>query len=132
MRIPIVDPLAAHLKKLRKNNQAAAVAPSLAGLPSSGFQTGLSWQFGEILAAAGVTGRNIEGVGKGRGFRSKTFHSARHTCNSLLANAGIPADVRKMITGHSDTATNLDYTHLTDQTKANALVKAFARKKSRK
>lgn len=132
MRIPIVDPLAAHLKQLRKNSQAAAVAPSLAGLPSSGFQTGLSWQFGEILTAAGVTGRKIEGKGKGRGFRSKTFHSTRHTCNSLLANAGIPADVRKMITGHSDTATNLDYTHLTDQTKAKALVKAFARKKSEK
>lgn len=129
IRIPMVEPLASHMKAiLKKPREGLFLAPSLAGLPSGGFQDGLSWQFGEILKAAKVEGRRVEGKGRGRGFNSKTFHSTRHTCNSLLANAGIPSDVRRMITGHADDATNAIYTHLDDATKGKALVKAFTRK----
>lgn len=133
MRIPIVEPLASHLEKLWAQPASSLfLAPTLAEVPAGGFQDGLSWQFAEILKAAGVEGRKVEGKGKGRSFHSKTFHSTRHTCNSLLANAGVPADVRRMITGHSDIETNLIYTHFDDKTKAKALNKAFAPKKQPK
>jgi integrase len=127
MRIPIVDPLASHLEELwKKGPTSLYLAPQLAQ------ERDLSTKFTEILVAAGVVGRKVERKGKGRSFASKTFHSTRHTCNSLLANAGVPADVRRMITGHSDTETNLIYTHFDDKTKAKALVKAFAPQKKRK
>ena len=74
----------------------------------------------------------VEGKGKGRGFNSLSFHSTRHTCNTLLAEAGIPADIRLLITGHGDKRTNLGYTHLNDQTKAKALKKAFQPPKTKK
>lgn len=127
MRIPIVDPLASHLKALwKKPPTSLYLAPSLVEASE------LSTKFAEILVAAGVVGRKVERKGKGRSFASKTFHSTRHTCNSLLANAGVPPDVRRMITGHSDTETNLIYTHFEDKTKAKALEKAFAPQKKKK
>lgn len=128
MRIPLVDPLASHLAALwKKPTSSLYLAPSLANVSIGAGGNGLSAQFAEILVAAGVVGRQVEGKGtKGRSFSSKTFHSTRHTCNSLLANAGVPADVRRMITGHSDDSTNLIYTHFEDKTKAKALKKAFA------
>lgn len=129
LRIPLVEPLASHLEKvLAQPSDSLFLAPSLAGLPA-GHVNGLSAQFAAILTACGVSGHKVAGKGRGRAFHSKTFHSTRHTCNSLLANAGIPADIRRMITGHADDATNLIYTHLDDKTKAKALEKAFAPKK---
>jgi len=128
-----VEPLASHLERLwSQATDSVFLAPSLAVTPADGA-AGLSSQFAAILVAAGIEGRKVEGKGeKGRRFHSKTFHSTRHTCNSLLANAGVPADVRRMITGHSDTETNIIYTHLDDKTKAKALVKAFAPQKKKR
>lgn len=132
MRIPIVDPLAAHLRIVWSRPQEGLfLAPSLAQV-SVNSADGLSAQFAAILEAAGVVGRKVEGKGKGRSFHSKTFHSTRHTCNSLLANAGVPADLRRMITGHGDTETNLIYTHFEDTKKAKALGKAFAKTKQKR
>lgn len=132
LRIPIVEPLASHLERLwSQPTDSVFLAPSLAATTPDG-SAGLSSQFNAILKAAGIQGRKIEGKGKrGRSFHSKTFHSTRHTCNSLLANAGVPPELRKMITGHSDDATNLIYTHFEDTKKAKALSKAFAPKKQK-
>ena len=102
------------------------LAPSLANTEVAGSE-GLSAQFAQILIDCGISGRKIEGQGRGRSFHSLTFHSTRHTCNTLLANAGIPFEVRKLITGHADLATNITYTHLDDATKGKALTKAFKR-----
>ena len=130
MRIPIVEPAASHLREiLRQPPDTLFVAPTLAGLPSGKFY-GLSRQAAQIIAAAGVVGRRVEGAGeKGRAFNSKTFHSTRHTCNSALANAGVPSDIRRLITGHADDRTNERYTHLADATKAQALVKSLTPRK---
>ena len=132
LRIPIVEPLASHLERLwSQPTDSVFLAPSLAVNPGTGFAE-LSKQFGVILAEAGIQGRKVEAKGTlGRGFHSKTFHSTRHTCNSLLANAGVPPELRKMITGHADAATNLIYTHFEDTKKAKALNKAFAPKKQK-
>lgn len=128
LRIPIVEPAASHIERiLRRKADSLFLAPSLAGCQDT-WQDGLSAQFAAILEAAGVKGRHIAGKGKGRSFNSKTFHSTRHTCNTALARAGVPVDVRKLITGHADAETNIIYTHLDDATKAKALTKAFKRK----
>lgn len=130
IRIPLVEPLASHIADLmRSPPHDLLLAPSLARDTAGGWQDSLSAQFAEILRECGIAGRHVPGKGKGRAFNSLTFHSTRHTCNSLLAEAGVPADIRLLITGHGDKRTNLGYTHLTDTTKAKALQKAFKRRK---
>jgi hypothetical protein len=132
LRIPLVEPLASHLSALMaKPASSLFLAPSLANTEVAGSE-GLSAQFAQILVDCGISGRKIEGQGKGRSFHSLTFHSTRHTCNTLLANAGIPFEVRKLITGHADLATNITYTHLDDSTKGKALTKAFKRSTAKK
>jgi integrase len=128
LRIPLVEPLASHIEALlKKPAKSLYIAPSLQQTGPGGWRKNPSYQFAKILDACGIRGRHVEGKGIGRSFNSLTFHSTRHTCNSLLAEAGIPADVRVLITGHGDHRTNLGYTHLTDKTKAKALTKAFKR-----
>jgi integrase len=132
LRIPLVEPLASHLAALMaKPATSLFLAPSLANTDATG-RAGLSSQFAQILVDCGIVGRKIEKQGKGRSFHSLTFHSTRHTCNTLLANAGIPFEVRKLITGHGDLATNITYTHLGDDTKGKALTKAFKRSTAKK
>lgn len=42
-------------------------------------------------------------------------HSARHTCNTVLAELGVPVDVRQAILGHASKAVNeAVYTHTSD------------------
>ncbi|MBT4902838.1 MAG: tyrosine-type recombinase/integrase [Rhodospirillaceae bacterium] len=41
-----------------------------------------------------------------------SFHSLRHSFNSMLANKGIAGEVRQQLTGHSSDAMNQKYTHL--------------------
>lgn len=120
LRIPLVGPLDPHIRALlAKPATSLFLAPSLAQRTRH-----LSEQFQTILANAGIRGEVTARKGKGRSFNTKTFHSTRHTCNSLLANAGVPIDIRRMITGHAGDEMNLVYTHLEDETKAEALAKA--------
>lgn len=133
IRIPLVEPLASHIASLmRQPPSNILLAPSLARETSGGWKHSLSAQFAQILRDCSIKGRHIPGKGKGRGFNSLSFHSTRHTCNSLLAEAGVPADIRLLITGHGDKRTNIGYTHLADETKAKALQKAFKRTPTRK
>jgi hypothetical protein len=50
--------------------------------------------------------------------------TARATPARLLANAGMPIDIRRLITGHAGDDMNLVYTHLENETKVTALAKA--------
>ena len=52
-----------------------------------------------------------EGNGKGRAFRSLTFHSLRHSFNSAMANAGVSQELRQKLAGHSSAEMNKVYTH---------------------
>ncbi len=122
LRIPLVEPLTSHLSALMSQP-----ADSLFLAPSLANENNLSMRFSQILVDCGISGRKIEKQGRGYSFHSLTFHSTRHTCNSLLATAGVPFEIRKLITGHADLETNIIYTHLDDQTKGKALTKAFKR-----
>jgi integrase len=76
------------------------------------------------MARAGVVVTlGTEKTGKGRRFRSKGFHSFRHVCVSRLANADIPADVRKGIVGHACDTAHARYVHLALDTQRRAVAK---------
>lgn len=128
LRIPIIPPASEHIASVLNKGSSLYLAPSLANA-EGGVKNNLSLEFSAIMTAAGVVGRKIERKGRGHSFQSKTFHSTRHTCNSLLAAAGVPFEIRKLITGHGDVATNIIYTHLEDAQKGKALAKAFKPKK---
>lgn len=86
--------------------------PSLAGR-GSGSHGGLSNAFSALMNKAGITVPvGVEKEGKGRQFRSLSFHSLRHSFISRLANKEISADVRKELVGHSSDEIHQRYTHL--------------------
>lgn len=119
VEIPLVEPLASHLKTL-DTGDSLYLCPSLAFLPSSGY-SGLSTTFAAVLKAVGIAGEILPGKGKGRAWNSKTFHSLRHTCNSIMANAGVSQDVRRQILGHASEAMNTRYTHMAIATSGTAM-----------
>jgi len=61
---------------------------------------------------AGVRGTIArEREGKGRRVNTLTFHSLRHSFNSILANAGVSQEIRQRLTGHASPEMNKRYTH---------------------
>ena len=80
--------------------------------------------FHRIMAKAEIqVDRGAEKRGKGRQFKTLGFHSLRHTFVSELANADVPADVRRQISGHDDEQIHERYTHLDLDSKRRALAK---------
>lgn len=124
--IPIVEPLATTLLAVPKAERSGALAPSLAE-PAKHKRTDLSTPFSAILDKAGITRttQNKKDGAKGQKWTNKTYHSLRHTTNSLMANAGISDDVRRKILGHASTAMNARYTHLDVSTTMPALQQAL-------
>ena len=95
------------------DDEKAFVFPALANRDEGG-RNGLSKQFGRILVDAKIdnaTIRERRQDSKGRTVKSLTFHSLRHSFTSELANAGVPAELRQQLTGHSDDATHEIYVH---------------------
>jgi integrase len=106
-------PLHPDLEKELLNNPGvgnAPLFPSLIGRRSGGAH-GLSSAFAAIMRTAGVHGEVIRHTAKGRGNRTKSFHSLRHSFNSALANAGIARELRQVLTGHASERMNEIYTH---------------------
>ena len=107
--IPLHPDLEAELLKHRGVG-LAPLFPSLAGRTPGGVH-GLSLEFTAIMEKARVHGEIIRHTPTGRRIRTKSFHSLRHTFNSRLANAGIPRELRQILTGHASERMNEQYTH---------------------
>jgi integrase len=122
LEVPLMPEVEAHLLSLPSSDDPAAkLSPTLAA-KSTGGNRGLSSMFQRVMAAAGIhSDRGVEKKGKGRQFKTLGFHSLRHTFVSELANADVPADVRRQISGHSDEKIHERYTHLGLDTKRRAL-----------
>jgi integrase len=132
--IPLHTNFQAWLKNQTRGIGKAPVFPDLHGKKSGGC-SGLSATFKKLMETAGVLGTivrrgvgdrsNIEGnkARTGRQTSSLTFHSLRHTATSQMANAGIEADQRKAITGHSDDRVHDRYTHYEMETLKQAVKK---------
>ena len=103
------------------NSAGKPIFPSLHNRIAGGHQ-GLSNAFAILMNRAGIAYTvSDKPKGKGRGFSAFSFHSLRHTFISRLANAGITADVRKEIAGHSSDEVHRRYTHLDVSTQQRAL-----------
>jgi integrase len=60
---------------------------------------------------AGLDPMTVQGKGV-RKFSRRTFHSLRHSFNSVMANAGVSDEIRMKLTGHKSPKMNERYTHL--------------------
>lgn len=110
--IPMHAELHAYLLELSAPDSGKVfLFPSLAGKRTSG-KSGLSMSFSSIMEKATVKGEVArEGSGKGRTINTLSFHSLRHSFNSIMANAGVSQEVRQKLTGHSSAEMNKRYTH---------------------
>jgi integrase len=110
--IPMHPHLHAYLLELPAPDSGKAfLFSSLAGKRTSG-KSGLSMAFSRIMQKAKIKGEVIrERTGKGRTINALSFHSLRHSFNSIMANAGVSQEVRQKLTGHSSADMNKRYTH---------------------
>jgi len=113
IKIPMHDALHDFLLELpAPDNGKVFLFPSLAG-KSTGGKSGLSMAFSRLMGRAKVHGELVrERQGEsGRSVSTLSFHSLRHTLVSLMANAGVPVEVRQKFTGHASAEMNQHYTH---------------------
>jgi integrase len=97
-----------------QNDKDSFITPILAGRSTSG-KSGLSGTFTRLMETAGVDPLQVEGKGK-RKFSQKSFHSLRHTFNSILANSGVSQENRMKLIGHASKHINDQYTNVQIQT----------------
>lgn len=109
--VPLHQELRDWLKTRPTGIGKAPLFPNLRGKSGSG-KSGLSCQFKRIMEAAKIHGRTLrKAKGEGRKQSSLSFHSLRHSFVSALANAGVAADVRQKLAGHSDAKSHARYSH---------------------
>jgi integrase len=113
IKIPMHDTLHEFLLELSAPDSGKEfLFASLAGKSTSG-KSGLSQMFKRLMERAKVRGEIVrERQGEsGRSVSTLSFHSLRHTLVSLMANAGVPVEVRQKFTGHASAEMNQHYTH---------------------
>lgn len=129
VRIPICQPLMAHIETLPVGDDPKAhIHPKAAATLRINSST-LSRQFGELLSSAGLVERKphqaSEIGSRGRATRRApsvlSFHSLRHTATSLMKNAGISPAVVQDIIGHDSAEVSAHYTHIESAAKRQAL-----------
>jgi len=86
---------------------------------STAGKSGLSMKFTRLMKKAELSGEAISPIATNSGKKSEgrtrntlTFHSLRHTFNSIMADKGVLQDIRKRLTGQSSSNTNDRYTHM--------------------
>ena len=110
----VAVPLVGELKKLKGRGK---ITPTLDAMSI----TVASRHFSRLLDAAGIQRVTTKKKGEGRGITDKTFHSWRHTTNSLLVDAGVDQRVRQLICDHDSTRVSNNYTHASLETMSKAL-----------
>jgi integrase len=66
------------------------------------------------MASAGVDRGQSKKPAEGKAGRTshaRSFHSLRHTFNSMMLNKGVAQEIRMKIVGHADSDTNTGYSH---------------------
>ena len=112
---------------LSSDGKKTQLFPSLAG-KKSGSAGGLSNQFAAVMVKTGIREEPVAATSeakesRGRTFNALGFHSTRHYFISKLANADVPIDVRKAMSGHSADSAHSRYVHLDLETQRRALEK---------
>ena len=125
IKIPMHDSFHDFLLELPAPDSGKAfLFPTLAGKRTGG-KSGLSMAFKRIMERAKVRGEVVhERAGEaGRTVNTLSFHSFRHTLTSIMANAGVPVEVRQKFTGHASAEMNAHYTHHEIETLRSAIGK---------
>jgi integrase len=117
--VPLHTNLIDHLTFISTFGKTGFLCPKLAGKVTGG-RRGLSEGFKRIVVKAGIDPMTVKGKGI-RNFTKRSFHSLRHSFNSVLANAGVSEEVRRKMTGHSSPMMNQKYTHLESETLKKAM-----------
>ena len=108
---------------IKDRNPKASITPALA-IKKIGGRNGLSREFKQIMFKAKIDDGRIEGTGKkSRAFSTLSFHALRHTSVSAMANAGVSAEIRMKVSGHTSESSHKTYTHLELETLKNAISK---------
>jgi integrase len=108
--VPLHPELAGHLMALAGDDPKGMLTPRLGGF--AGKSTGyVSKLFARVMASAGIDCGECRRP-SGRIFSRKSFHALRHSFVSVMANAGIPDEVRQKLTGHASPAVHKRYTHI--------------------
>lgn len=131
IKIPMHDSLHDYLLELPAPDSGKAfVFPSLAEKRTGG-KSGLSMAFKRIMERAKVRGEiaRVRTGTAGRTVNTLSFHSFRHTLTSIMANAGVPVEVRQKFTGHASAEMNQRYTHHEVETLRAAIAKVPALKR---
>jgi integrase len=109
--VPVHPELKRWLEKQKRGIGKAPVFQSLRGKYTGG-KSGLSGQFKRLMEKAGVMGKTLrKGIGAGRTTSSLSFHSLRHSFTSAMAAAGVPEEIRMILTGHTTKTAHKIYTH---------------------
>jgi len=124
VKIPMNSMLEEYLSRLAKSKaDKTFVFPAIAAQAQRNISP-LSKAFKKIMQSAGIEQRVIrerKADSGGRCVNALTFHSLRHTFNSILANAGVPEETRMALTGHKTREQNQVYTHRQLQTYVEAV-----------
>lgn len=121
---PIHPELLEHLKSLPPPEKPDDyITPNL--VENAGTRGNVSKLFSRLRARAGIENKMKKSNTKkgGRRVSTKPFHSLRHSAASQLAQAGVPAEISSLITGHKDLKVHARYTHYTDEIIAEAVKK---------
>jgi len=113
VKIPLHPDLENHFLDMPSQDRGEnPVFPDLAGRRTSGT-SGLSRDFFRIMKKAGIISGQLRARAKGvsRAVNALSFHSLRHSFNSVLVNAGVPQELRMKLTGHSSADMNAIYSH---------------------
>ena len=109
--MPLADPLWDHLDEVKRKEPTVDedwVLPTMRDR-NSGSRNGLSNEFVKLLAEAAIERKLV------RQYKSKvydvSFHSFRHTFDSMLANKGVTREVREKL-GVAKGDTHLIYEHM--------------------
>jgi integrase len=113
IKIPMAEDLHSYLCGIpMQDNPKAPVFSTLCGKTSAG-KSGLSMAFKRIMKSAGIEQGTIRERGEGvsRKVSGLSFHSLRHSFNTVLTNSGVPQELRMKLTGHSSAEMNAVYSH---------------------
>jgi integrase len=90
----------------------------------TGGNKGLSQSFKRILLSTGIIDSLYQKKEEGsvsRKVSPYSFHSFRHTFKTVLANKGVAADVRDVLSGHAKPSVAEAYVHRDTQVLADAV-----------
>lgn len=120
---PIVKPLYEILDERKAMTSGEYVFPIFAEMYQRNGATHISTRFKELLQELGFNTNKKKALGDRRNVSELSFHCLRATAVTMMRNAGVPADLCRVIVGHNSEMIERIYYRPDDTTKLSALNK---------